>query len=46
MSSSSIPKIITCTENKDLEGVKSCVENGDNVDAQRPVRRSDPGLMV
>ena len=26
--SSSVPKIITCTENKDLEGVKSCIENG------------------
>ena len=44
--SSSVPKIITCTENKDLEGVKSCIENGDNIDAQRPVLRSYLGFMV
>lgn len=43
--SSSVPKIITCTENKDLDGVKSCIENGDNIDAQRPVLSDCLGIM-
>ena len=38
--SSSVPKIIACTDSKDLEGVKKCIENGDNVDSQREDGRS------
>lgn len=31
------PKIITCTEAHDVEGVKKCIEEGCNIDEQRQV---------
>ena len=44
--SSSVPKIIACTDSKDLEGVKKCIDNGDNVDSQREVPWSYCAIML
>lgn len=35
--SSSVPKIIACTDANDLEGVKKCIASGCNIDEQRQV---------